>query len=378
MNNETIYQEQIDILELINRRVLQLKEVIGNKEKFDIIFTDTEDIFNIYFACSSSFISVLQQEYSLLCFQQNSRKLLEYCHEAEKVNDIDKVHRVLDQLSDEVKKAIDEILMVLEGKNINYGDLELVSRNRVTGNKKFNKERMNDLEKYFFYEKHNIMEKWYQYFEIYEIYFKKYRNKPVTIMEIGVFGGGSLQMWKKYFGDRCRIIGVDIAEDCKKFEEDQIEIYIGSQDDRNFLRKLKDEIPKIDILIDDGGHFMNQQIITFEELFEWIDINGVYLCEDVHTSYFERYNGGLGKDSYINYTKGLIDKMHAWYTSGKLPVDKYTRSIQAIHYYDSVVVIEKRDKKMPKEVMVEDGKMVAEISCVGESFVLEDIYEDKS
>ena len=46
-----------------------------------------------------------------------------------------------------------------------------------------------------------------------------------------------------------------------------IKIFVGSQSDRNFLRKIKSEIPKVDILIDDGGHTMEQQIVTFEEMY---------------------------------------------------------------------------------------------------------------
>ena len=89
---------------------------------------------------------------------------------------------------------------------------------------------MNPLEHFFFYGQHNKMTKWCHYFEVYHRHFQKYRNKPVTILEIGVWGGGSLQMWKKYFGDECRIVGIDIMDECKNYEEDRIKIYIGSQE----------------------------------------------------------------------------------------------------------------------------------------------------
>ncbi|WP_129593824.1 class I SAM-dependent methyltransferase [Seramator thermalis] len=124
---------------------------------------------------------------------------------------------------------------------------------------------MNDLEKYFYNNNDKLIDKWLHYFNIYDIYFNKYKNKEeIVILEIGVFQGGSLQMWKSYFGPNAKIYGIDINPNCKSFEEKNIEIFIESQSDRAFLRKIKQEIPKVDILIDDGGHKMNQQIIAFE------------------------------------------------------------------------------------------------------------------
>lgn len=114
----------------------------------------------------------------------------------------------------------------------------------------------------------------------------------MTILEIGVFKGGSLQMWKHYFdaaNHNVKVYGIDINPDCKALEEENIEIFIGSQEDREFLRSVKEQIGKVDILIDDGGHTMDQQIITFEELFDLVSEDGIYLCEDLHTSYMEAY-----------------------------------------------------------------------------------------
>ena len=151
----------------------------------------------------------------------------------------------------------------------------------------------NPLEVYFLSNRKRIIHKWRHYFEIYHRHFQRYIGKECVILEIGVSMGGSLQMWKNYFGDKAKIIGVDINPLCKEFEEENIRIFIGSQSDLQFLRELIHTIPKIDILIDDGGHTMEQQIVTFEELFDHINPDGVYLCEDMHTSYWEEYGGGL-------------------------------------------------------------------------------------
>ena len=121
---------------------------------------------------------------------------------------------------------------------------------------------MNDLEKYFEANNDRLIHKWMHYFEIYDHHFSRFRGTDVHILEFGVSQGGSLQMWKDYFGPQCRIYGVDINPHCKALEEDRITIFTGDQEDRIFLRSLAASVPRIDILIDDGGHSMRQQIAT--------------------------------------------------------------------------------------------------------------------
>lgn len=211
---------------------------------------------------------------------------------------------------------------------------------------------MNDLEKIFYNNKGAKIHKWKHYFEIYDRYFQKYRNKEIVILEIGVFQGGSLQMWKEYFGNNAKIYGLDINPECKKLESDGIEILIGSQQDRAFLRKLKTIIPKVDILIEDGGHTMKQQITTFEELYEHVKDDGVYLCEDLHTSYWENFGGGYkSRGTFIEYSKKFIDYINAWHSKQiALRVNNFTKSTFAIHYYDSIIVLEKRHMKKPQDL----------------------------
>lgn len=226
-------------------------------------------------------------------------------------------------------------------------DMGTISSGREIG-RMLKKDSLNDLEKFFFYGNHKIVDKWMHYFEAYERFFAKYRNKNVTILEIGVFKGGSLQMWKNYFKtsfNQVSVYGIDINPACKSLEEDHIKIFIGSQEDRDFLRRVKKEIGKVDLLIDDGGHSMNQQIVTFEELFDLVDDDGIYLCEDLHTSYMEGYGGKYKGDTFIEYSKNLIDYLHVQYSeSDKLVRNKYSDSIKYITYCDSMIFIEKKRK----------------------------------
>ena len=164
-------------------------------------------------------------------------------------------------------------------------------------------------------------------------------------------------MWKSYFGDKVKIYGIDNNPKCKDLEENGIEIFIGSQSDKSFLSKIKRKIPKVDILIDDGGHTMEQQITTFEELFDHIKDNGIYLCEDLHTSYWLKYGGGLKRNgTFIEYSKDWIDFLHAYHSHQKsLQPNEFTRTVNSIHYYDSIVIIEKKLREKPK--LVKSGKI---------------------
>src|SRR4051812_30048572 len=123
-------------------------------------------------------------------------------------------------------------------------------------------ENANFFEELFLANEDRLIHKWHHYFEIYERHFSKYRGKDITFLEIGIYHGGSLQFWTKYFGKGSKIYAIDINPECKKFENDQVKIFIGSQEDPVFLASVKAQIPQLDILLDDGGHTMRQQIVS--------------------------------------------------------------------------------------------------------------------
>ncbi|MEO7922246.1 MAG: class I SAM-dependent methyltransferase [Chitinophagaceae bacterium] len=206
------------------------------------------------------------------------------------------------------------------------------------------------------FETHNgrLLHKWNHYFEVYERYFAAYRGKPVNILEIGISHGGSLQLWRKYFGDQANIYAVDINPECKQFEEEKTNIFIGSQEDPVFLDELKTKLPLLDILIDDGGHTMKQQIVTFNHLFTSVKDGGIYLVEDTHTSYWRAFHGGYKKRrSFIEFAKHKVDEMHAWHINNEkiLPVSAVTENITGISFYDSIVVFEKKKRQEPSHSM---------------------------
>ena len=96
------------------------------------------------------------------------------------------------------------------------------------------------------YESHtgHLLNKWEHYIDIYDQYFSKYRNQEIVFVEIGIAHGGSLQMWRKYFGEKAFIYGIDVNPECKQFETGNTKIFIGSQQDTVFLEQIKKEIAR--------------------------------------------------------------------------------------------------------------------------------------
>src|SRR5271156_2685762 len=134
--------------------------------------------------------------------------------------------------------------------------------------------------------------KWTHYFPAYENHFSRYVNRPVVFWEIGVGEGGSLPLWKKYLGPYAQIVGLDIV-DKSAFEEDQIAIRTGDQSDPAVLQRLLDEFGPPDVVLDDGSHVMTHQEATFRYVYPRMARDGVYAVEDLHTSYWSEYGGGL-------------------------------------------------------------------------------------
>ncbi|MBL8385410.1 MAG: hypothetical protein JNM90_20170 [Burkholderiales bacterium] len=197
-----------------------------------------------------------------------------------------------------------------------------------------------------------VMIKWLHYFDVYHRHLSRLRGQAITFIEIGVFNGGSLPMWRDYFGPQAHIVGVDINPGCARYAEPGIDVVIGDQGDRGFLRELRDRYPGAAALLDDGGHTMQQQIATFEELYPSLDPAGVYLCEDLHTSYLAPFGGGYRRPgTFVEMGKSLVDRLNAAHVGddGAGP-DAFTVSTDSLHFYDSMLVIERRARAAPEQV----------------------------
>ena len=188
----------------------------------------------------------------------------------------------------------------------------------------------------------NLIYKWAHYFPIYERYLSQFANKTVLVFEIGVFKGGSLQLWQRYLGPYATLVGVDINQDCKRHEGLGVHVRIGDQKDEKFLLGLIEEFGIPDIVIDDGSHRMSDILATFNVLYPRLSKSGIYIVEDLHTAYWPEYEGGAKRpDTFVNLCKNLVDNLNADHSRGEIASDFITKNTIGIHFYDSVIVFER-------------------------------------
>jgi SAM-dependent methyltransferase len=193
-----------------------------------------------------------------------------------------------------------------------------------------------------------LVHKWTHYFPVYARHFARYVDRPLVFVEIGCGEGGSLQMWKRYFGPQAQIIGLDIRPECAALEERQIAVRIGDQADPAFLARVLEEFGTPDIVLDDGCHVMIPTVASFRYLYPRVDRNGIYAVEDLHTSYWPEFGGGLKREgSFIELAKTLIDELNAELSRGAITPTDFSRSTLSMHFYDSQVIFE-RGRLLPR------------------------------
>jgi len=197
--------------------------------------------------------------------------------------------------------------------------------------------------------------KWKKYFPIYEVLLSQYINKKITFVEVGILNGGSLEIWKKYFGSNARIIGIDNNPDCKQFENKDCEIFIGSQSDPKFWENFYKEVGRVDIILDDGGHTNDQQLITLMESINFINNGGLHLVEDTHTSYLKQY-GNPNKYSFINFCKKTIDDINFTFPKIGNFENSINRTVHSIEFFESIVAFKvNRELCFENEFIMNEG-----------------------
>lgn len=209
-----------------------------------------------------------------------------------------------------------------------------------------------DMHRAFYDNPGNAANKWRNYLGIYDRHFNKFKGRSVRLLEIGVSGGGSLEVWRRYFGEKAVIFGIDINPACSRYDGLAASVRIGSQTDTAFLKGVADEMGGIDIVIDDGSHIASHQRISFETLFPLLDQNGVYLCEDTHTAYWRgEFEGGYRKPSnFIEVSKCLVDDIHSHFHRSQSGLKDANKTIYGLHFYSGIVVIEKEPQPQPLHI----------------------------
>ena len=181
------------------------------------------------------------------------------------------------------------------------------------------------------------------FLKIYENYFSPLKNKKINILEIGVYEGKSLMIWKSYFPN-ANIVGIDIQS--YNFQIERIKTFVGDQTDLKFLSGLLKKYRNFDVIIDDGSHISKDIIKSFIFLFDFLVDGGLYVVEDLQTSYFPRYGGSrinLKKNNTsINFFKSLIDSGN--YEKNDRPFykkNKFDGNIKFVHFYQNLMILKK-------------------------------------
>ena len=197
-------------------------------------------------------------------------------------------------------------------------------------------------------------DKWGRHFytPVYEQYFRPFRYKQISLLEIGVGGyekpfngGDSLRMWKRYFPDG-KIIGIDLY-DKSALKENRIDIVQGDQADHAFLKKLTHLKGPFDMIIDDGSHVQSHILASFESLFPLLNPGGIYVIEDTQTSYRPKFEGSTSSmttiSSAMNYfiARGHAVNRQEWMKDEQTP-DIPDQGIASISFYHNMIVITKK------------------------------------
>ena len=186
------------------------------------------------------------------------------------------------------------------------------------------------------------------YIDAYARWFAGRRHEPLNLLEIGVGGydvpedgGNSLRMWRDYF-PRAVIHAIDIA-DKRQHAEGRVKIFQGSQADPAFLVDVARRIGKLDIVIDDGSHVSDHVIASFTTLFPLLAEGGIYVIEDLHTSYWPQYGGDPSPEAQATsmaMIKRLLDGLHHPWIPERASAP-FATMISAVHAYPSIVFIMK-------------------------------------
>jgi hypothetical protein len=175
------------------------------------------------------------------------------------------------------------------------------------------------------------------YFAIYDRLLAPYRDQPITFVEVGVLSGGSLHMWRSFFGPEARIIGVDLNPDARRWEQDGFEIHIGNQQSPAFWASFFEKVGRVDVLLDDGGHTYAQQIITAQEAMTHME-KGLVIVEDTVTSYYKAFGYPFRK-TFTEWAKTLVESVNARCVLAELETDWASRNLLFVEFHPSVIAL---------------------------------------
>lgn len=202
---------------------------------------------------------------------------------------------------------------------------------------------------------------YHDYTRVYSNYFKELRDKPIRFLEIGIYKGDSVKFWESYFS-QAELHFIDITSQYIEYHSPRSFYHFLDQENIYALQYFARSVGgQFDVIIDDGGHTMMQQINSLIALFPYVKSGGMYIIEDLHTSYWTQF-GGSGTMSNpradpgtaIHFLKSLIDSVNAVgaksakanfslappYILNNLTF--WEKEVRSMHFFDSICIIFKR------------------------------------
>ncbi len=203
--------------------------------------------------------------------------------------------------------------------------------------------------------------KWWHYFAVYERFLGELRRTPIRFLEIGVYKGGSLAMWREYFHPDTIIVGIDIDSSCKAYDApaSNVHVRIGDQSDVDFLDRVISEFGPFDVILDDGSHVCSHMIATFGHAFlNGLTDSGLYIAEDTHSNFWPGYRDQAY--SFIDFCKDLVDLSHSHYVDNTIwsfskgdsrrctgiEVPSIGQQIEEISFFDSMIVVRRSKSRL--------------------------------
>lgn len=172
-------------------------------------------------------------------------------------------------------------------------------------------------------------------------------NTPARLLEIGVYGGASLRMWRDWLGEDALIVGVDINPTPSTLPAHVFHVDATSPAVVEMVTD-PDVTDGYDFIIDDGSHMSPDVIASFQLLWPLVKPGGFYIIEDLHVSYHRDWKGNPNPDlpgpggstTSMQFLRELADDVH--YGHAGAGPDKFTIAVQSIAFHPGLAIIEKR------------------------------------
>ena len=178
-----------------------------------------------------------------------------------------------------------------------------------------------------------VSDKWDSYLSFYSSIFTDLNYRRLSLLEIGVQNGGSLETWAEYFPYANHIIGIDIDPMCGelKFSDPRIQVIVGDASKVELDQEFE-------IIIDDGSHKSDDIIANFKHWWPKLKSGGLYIVEDFHTMWMQGYGSAA-----IKFFQDMVIAVNLPFAEPK--------DLARIEFRNSLVLLQKGDKSLGRRVI---------------------------